>query len=77
MTVIAVCAFLAFQFGAMYFLISASIAPLKKDIARLETGQAKLSASIAPLKKDIARLETGQAKLSVDIAEIKQLLKKP
>ncbi len=68
-TIIAVCALLAFQFGAMYFLISASINPLKKDIANLEAGQANLEAGQA-------NLEAGQAKLSEDIAEIKQLLKK-
>ena len=52
-------AFLAFQFGLIYFVLDAKIEPVKNKQAKIE------------IRLD--KLEIGQAKLSEDIAELKQL----
>ncbi len=56
---------LAFAFFAFFmnFLLNTKIEPVKKDIAKLEAGQAKLEAGQVKLEKNIAKLEAGQVKL--------------
>ena len=69
-------AFLGFQFGIIYFLLNALIAPVKKDISKLEAGQAKLEANQAELVANQARLEANQAELVARLGRIEALLKK-
>ena len=65
-TVIAVVASFSLVFAFfMNFLLNAKIEPVKKDIAKLEIGQAKLEAGQACFKEELKEIKA-------DIAFIKQ-----
>ncbi len=55
-TIIAVCSILAILFTAMFFVITASISPLKKDIAKLEKRMDGLEAGQAEIKELISSM---------------------
>ena len=67
---IAFCAFFSFQFGLLYFVLDAKINPIKKDISKLEAGQANLEAGQANLEARIAKLEIGQVNLEAKIGKL-------
>ena len=66
-------AFIAFMalIGGFTFAVDVIFRPLKKDVERLEKGQAKLEGGQAKLEKGQAKLEGGQAGLERNIRELK------